>query len=64
MSDRVIQQHLAQDGVITTYADGRVLVLPYLVDEDGSEYVDIDPNNDVFMLPKTNQKPEGGPRCD
>ena len=46
MGIRVIHQRPTPDGIITTYANGHVKVLPYPVDENGDQYIELDPNNE------------------
>lgn len=45
---RIVRQELKPEGVLTTWQDGRVAMLPYQVDADGSEYVDLDPNREIW----------------
>jgi hypothetical protein len=46
---RVVRQQLKPDHIVVTYDDGTVEKQPYLVDADGNEYADLDPNNEIFV---------------
>ncbi len=41
----IIEQHLKPEGVLTVYEDGEQILLPYLVDKAGEEYVELFPND-------------------
>lgn len=41
MKVKIVQQELKEDGVLTTYSNGYVEMLPYLIDENGDEYVEM-----------------------
>lgn len=41
----IVLQELKGDGVLTTYSNGHVEMLPYLIDENGEEYVELLPND-------------------
>lgn len=45
MKVKIVQQELKEDGVLTTYSNGHVEMLPYLIDENGEEYVEMLPND-------------------
>ena len=45
MKVKIVQQELKEDGVLTTYSNGHVEMLPYLIDENGDEYVEMLPND-------------------
>ncbi|HAT3816459.1 MULTISPECIES: hypothetical protein [Citrobacter freundii complex] len=45
MKVRIVLQELMEDGVLTTYSNGHVEMLPYLIDENGEEYVEMFPND-------------------
>lgn len=45
MKIRIVLQELMEDGVLTTYSNGNVEMLPYLIDENGDEYVEMFPND-------------------
>lgn len=42
---RIVLQELKEDGILTTYSNGHVEMLPYLIDENGDEYVEMLPND-------------------
>ncbi|MDV0652237.1 ead/Ea22-like family protein [Klebsiella quasipneumoniae subsp. similipneumoniae] len=42
---RIVLQELKEDGVLTTYSNGHVEMLPYRIDENGEEYVEMFPND-------------------
>lgn len=42
---KIVQQELKEDGVLTTYSNGHVEMLPYQIDENGDEYVEMFPND-------------------
>lgn len=44
MKVRIILQELMEDGILTTYSNGHVEMLPYLIDENGEGYVEMFPN--------------------
>ena len=44
MENEIVKQELQPDGVLTTYADGQQELLPYRIDENGEEYVEMFPN--------------------
>lgn len=43
----IVLQELKEDGVLTTYSNGHVEMRPYLIDENGEEYVEMFPNDIV-----------------
>ncbi|HFF8567902.1 TPA: ead/Ea22-like family protein [Klebsiella variicola] len=45
MKTRIVLQELKEDGVLTTYSNGHVEMLPYRIDENGEEYVEMFPND-------------------
>ena len=45
MKVKIVQQELKEDGILTTYSNGHVEMLPYLIDENGEEYVEMFPND-------------------
>lgn len=45
MKVRIVLQELMEDGVLTTYSNGHVEMLPYLIDENWEEYVEMFPND-------------------
>ena len=45
MKIKIVLQELKEDGVLTTYSNGHVEMLPYLIDENGEEYVEMFPND-------------------
>ncbi|CAM7502258.1 hypothetical protein KLPMMA068B_21865 [Klebsiella pneumoniae] len=45
MKIRIVLQELMEDGVLTTYSNGHVEMLPYQIDENGEEYVEMFPND-------------------
>ena len=45
MKVKIVQQELKEDGILTTYSNGHVEMLPYLIDENGDEYVEMFPND-------------------
>lgn len=45
MKIRIVLQELMEDGVLTTYSNGHVEMLPYLTDENVEEYVEMFPND-------------------
>lgn len=45
MKIRIVLQELKEDGVLTTYSNGHVEMLPYRIDENGEEYVEMFPND-------------------
>lgn len=47
---RITSQMLTEFGLLTEYLDGSFELLPYLVDENGEEYVDLDPNRDIWPV--------------
>ncbi len=42
---KIVLQELKEDGVLTTYSNGHVEMLPYRIDENGEEYVEMLPND-------------------
>jgi hypothetical protein len=44
----VTSQRPTGQGVWTEYEDGSLILVPYKVDADGCQYVDLDPNNEIF----------------
>ena len=40
----VTEQHLLENGVLTFFEDESVDLLPYKMDENGEQYVDLFPN--------------------
>lgn len=42
---RIVIQELKEDGVLTTYSNGHVEIRPYLIDENGEEYVEMFPDD-------------------
>lgn len=47
---RIVSQLLVEQGVWTEFEDGSLVLMPYLEDTDGTHYVDIDPNQEIFWL--------------
>ncbi len=45
MKIRIVLQELKEDGVLTTYSNGHIEMLPYRIDENGEEYVEMFPND-------------------
>ena len=45
MTVSILYQELKEDGVLTTYSNGHTEILPYLIDENGEEYVEMFPND-------------------
>lgn len=45
MTVNIIYQELKEDGVLTTYSNGHVEMLPYLIDENEEVYVEMFPSN-------------------
>uniref|UniRef100_A0AB74UPI9 Uncharacterized protein n=1 Tax=Klebsiella phage Hope TaxID=3350564 RepID=A0AB74UPI9_9CAUD len=45
MKVKIVLQELEEEGVLTTYSNGHVEMLPYLIDENGAEYVEMFPND-------------------
>lgn len=45
MKVKIVLQELKEEGVLTTYSNGYVEMLPYLIDENGEEYVEMFPND-------------------
>ncbi|QGZ00714.1 hypothetical protein A1p_00013 [Klebsiella phage VLCpiA1p] len=45
MRVKIVLQELKEEGVLTTYSNGHVEMLPYLIDENGEEYVEMFPND-------------------
>ncbi|WP_371329934.1 hypothetical protein [Klebsiella quasipneumoniae] len=45
MKVKTVLQELKEDGVLTTYSNGHVEMRPYLIDENGEEYVDMFPGD-------------------
>ncbi len=45
---RIIEQHLTEDGIWTVYESGLQILKPYPVDENVEEFVDLDPNKELF----------------
>ena len=45
MKVKIVQQELKEYGILTTYSNGHVEMLPYLIDENGDEYVEMFPND-------------------
>ncbi len=43
---RIVCQYPRENGVLTEFEDGTSELRPYLIDENGMEYVDLDPNNE------------------
>lgn len=41
MRVKIVLQELKEEGVLTTYSNGYVEMLPYLIDENGEEYVEM-----------------------
>ncbi|HFD2801247.1 hypothetical protein [Escherichia coli] len=41
----ILYQELKEDGVLTTYSNGHVEMLPYLIDENGEVYVEMLPRD-------------------
>lgn len=44
MTVNIIYQELKEDGVLTTYSNGHVEMLPYLIDENEGVYVEMFPS--------------------
>ena len=42
---RIIEQYLTPEGVVTKYEDEEIQLRPYLINEDGQEYVELFPND-------------------
>lgn len=42
---RIVSQLCTPDGALTEYEDGTTEMLPYKVDENGSHYLDLFPND-------------------
>jgi hypothetical protein len=42
---RIISQRLLPIGVMTEYINGSIDILPYKIDDNGEEYVDLFPND-------------------
>ncbi|HFE2825887.1 TPA: hypothetical protein ACF24H_005496, partial [Klebsiella pneumoniae] len=45
MKIRIVLQELKEGGVLTTYSNGHIEMLPYRIDEKGEEYVEMFPND-------------------
>lgn len=45
MKVRIVLQELKEDGVLTTYSNGHIEMLPYRIDEKVEEYVEMFPND-------------------
>lgn len=45
MKVKIVLQELKEEEVLTTYSNGHVEMLPYLIDENGEEYVEMFPND-------------------
>lgn len=45
MKIRIVLQELKEDGVLTTYSNGHVEMLPYKIDGNGEEYVEMLPDD-------------------
>ncbi|HGT2678859.1 hypothetical protein L1Q92_19550 [Klebsiella pneumoniae] len=45
MKARIVLQELKEGGVLTTYSNGHIEMLPYRIDEKGEEYVEMFPND-------------------
>ena len=45
MKVKIVLQELKEEGVLTTYSNGHVEMLPYLVDENVEGYVEMFPND-------------------
>lgn len=45
MKIRIVLQELKEEGVLTTYSNGHIEMLPYRIDENGEEYVEMFPND-------------------
>jgi hypothetical protein len=41
---KIVEQYLIPEGVMTKYENGEEQLLPYLIDENGQEYVELFPN--------------------
>lgn len=42
---RIIEQYLTLEGAVTKYEDEEIQLRPYLINEDGQEYVELFPND-------------------
>ena len=45
MKARIVLQELKEDGVLTTYSNGHIEMLPYRINEKGEEYVEMFPSD-------------------
>lgn len=52
--NRIVWQQLLPDGILTTFENGEKKLLPYLIDEHGQEYADIDPNREILSCCEMN----------
>jgi len=41
---KIVEQKLLKGGILTTYENGEIDMLPYKVDENGDEYAELFPN--------------------
>ena len=41
MKAHIILQELMEDGILTIYSNGHVAMLPYLIDENGEDYIEM-----------------------
>lgn len=49
MSRIVKQIPLSSDaGILTIFDDDTIEIRPYTIDEEGQEYIDLDPNKEIF----------------
>jgi len=42
---RITEQYLTPKGVVTKYENGEEQIRPYIIDENGQEYVELFPND-------------------
>lgn len=52
MKIRIVHQLLREDGVWTVFSDGTQKLIPYSIDEEGREYVDLDANKELGDNPE------------
>jgi len=46
---RIITQEMTDAGILTTFEDGTVKMLPHKISEDGRRFMDMDPNREIFQ---------------
>ena len=56
---KIVEQHLLPEGVMTKYENGEEQLLPYLIDENGQEYVELFPNDYTGVQP-SGKAPDSG----